>query len=448
MSTALAPVQERFTSTVDLFMQPDRYAAFKSMATVMFAGGRGCGLIPDCFQDGQQVQAAMMVAMSMGRDPIQALQYAMPMPKNKLGWDYKWLMSVAEERAPQYRWGVIEMVPGKKFRGWMQATPDHPRYESEYTIEMARQAGLVKDKSAWETQTDDMIFKSWWLRSGRRVIPSAMMGLTVYDVDRGDEAVIPEVAATGDAVTADSPAPPAAPAPAESEVDWKNEFLALAKKHGWNPKDGAKMKELLETLLVVEGVVTKYKSAAAVPMSDWRLGVQKLRAKYEKGASDAQVVESETGTPASATTGAATDAEPVSESPVADEEPVVAEEPAVEPTSMSDADAEAAQESQQSDPVYLMSLCDELEKAWKAKGTVVKPSPKDKAKMWFTNTEMLREIGSLTDDGGVQPLAFFTTNDPRKMLDKQRTYALVHQVLKALDTHRNGGRPAPAQQAS
>jgi len=440
VSDAPSPTDARFSGTMALIMEPARYEAFKTLAVVMYAGGRGTGFIPECFKNGQEVQAAMLIALSMGRDPVQALQYAMPMPKGRVGWDYKWLMSVAEERAPRYRWGVIEQVPGKKFRGWMQASPDHPRYESEYTIEMAAKAGLVKDKSAWETQPDDMIFKSWWLRSARRCIPSATMGISPPDV--GDDALndLPESVATEPAAQATSPAPPAAPpAPASEEAgkDWHKEFLAVAKKHGWDTRSGEKMKGLLEELLTIEGVVTRYASAKEVPPGDWRLGVQKLRAKYEKDSSDATVVDEGAGTAGGTTPAPAaeTESEPAPEA--SDDE--------LEPTDEQAGDA--AREAQLQSPEFLLSLCEELEKVWKSPLSVVKPSQKDKTKMWFTNTDMLREIGSMASDTMVQPLAFFQTTDPNKMLDAQRTYALCHAVMRRLDDHKNGGRPAIAQRS-
>jgi hypothetical protein len=90
--------------------------------------------------------------------------------------------------------------------------------------------------------------------------------------------------------------------------------------------------------------------------------------------------------------------------------------------------------------MFLLDLCKELEKLWKSPLSVLKPSPKDKTKLWFANTEMLTEIGSCTETGAVQSLAFFATNDPRKQLQPQQVYALVGLVNQRIDEARKQGK--------
>ncbi|HRU10809.1 MAG TPA: hypothetical protein P5144_15640 [Thermoanaerobaculia bacterium] len=462
-TTALAPVAapSRFDVTLELFKNPASYDAMKSAAIVMFAGAGSMGMIPGCFKTAQQVHAAMLIAHSMGRDPILALQYAMPMPKDRVGWHYHWLMSLAEEKAPQYRWEQIELVPGKKFRGKMRASESHPWFESEFTIEMATQAGFIRGGSAWETSPDDMIFKEWWLKSARKVIPMAVLGIErMLEMDHEGETgsyTVPASMRAGAAPATDtteqatSPAPPVAvepgqPAPAAVDpaakpenakavkhTDARNEFLAEAKKNGWNPRDGQKMYELLVELLTVEGVKPVFKSPADVSPADWVSATNKLRAKYGSKAE----VESDEG--AAGTAGGTTPtpaAEGTSEPAHQDDD-----EPASEPEQPADVASEAdAAEAQRQDPMFLLDLCRELEKLWKSPLSVLKPSPKDKTKLWFANMEMLTEIGSCTETGAVQSLAFFATNDPRKQLQPQQVYALVGLVNQRIDEARKQGK--------
>lgn len=465
-----------------VFENPTAWATLKDVAIVMFSGGGGLGVLPSCFKNPQQVQAGMLVLMGMGEDPVGGLQHVHPLPGNKIGFDYKFLMGLVEARAPQWMFGVEE-EDDQHIKGWFQASEKHPRYNLTYHIDEAKTAGLLKPSSAWDKHPRDMIFKSWWLRGARRTAPAAMRGIGIqHDVEMDDDApievtppaqtmgekvdvalakpksearVVDEVAGAaapiggnGGAAGAPAPAAPAEP------VDYQEKFVGLMKlaKMFANKKGKEARNEHIRLTLVAmlteQGVVPTIKSAADVPMADWRLAYTRLAERYspETGAycgrpgHELNVGEGAGGGGGTTPTPARTDSAPAPDAPPADEPP-----PSDEPPG--DPDGEAARDSQLADPEYLKSIAQSLELAWKQPETVVKESPAKSGKWWFRNADLLLACGFRKDDGACQQKALYVTSNQAWNLEPHEVRALSLAVLSELDRVANRGRPVAAQRS-
>lgn len=463
MSTALTRVNPSIST---VFENPQAWSTLKDIAVVMFAGGGQLGVLPACFKTTQQVQAGMLVLMGMGEDPIAGLQHIHPLPGNKIGFDYKFLMGLVEARAPQWRYGVDEQ-DDQHIKGWFRASESHPIYTLTYTLAEAETADLVKKGSAWEKHPQDMLFKSWWLRGARRTAPAALRGIGIqHDVELADD--------DADATT-DAPTPPAtlgekvdaalakgkseavvidsgaaapsggsggaagAPAPEpEKPIDWQARFLALGRLCGLLvnvPVKGKalwdKVRPILEELLTESGVRPNIPSPQTMPTADWRLAYERLAERYdpETGKPTGKGKKAGVGNGDKPIPPAARDAAPApaEDTPPEGDEPPPSDEPP------GDEDGAAALAAQMSDPDYLLDLARSLELAWKQPGTVVKESPKGSGKWWFTNADILRTCGFVDDAGAVIPKALYSgASKPEWCLDERQTFALSTQVTEEL----------------
>lgn len=459
-----------------IVQEPQSWATLKDIASVMFAGGGGLGVLPGCFKNTQQVQAGMLVLMGMGEDPISGLQAVHPLPGNKIGFDYKFLMGVVERNAPQWRWHAEE-EDENHVKGWFQASPDHPKYQLTYTIEQAKKAKLVKGGSAWETHQAEMVFKSWWLIGARRTAPAALRGVPIqYDVEIPEDGEAPAVPARetlgekvdnafagaparepseavvvnsegaaapgGAAVTAGGAAgaaPVAAPTDSSLDINWQERFVELAKKAALlaNCKTKAQRSEkirfLLCELLAENGVKPNITSPEQVPMADWRLSFERLSQRYDAdtgkyiGHADEENEGAGTGGGTTPPPAAKT-AEPA---PTEEDAPPDAEG-APDPGQNEDEDARIAQLS---DPEYLISISRSLEQAYKQPETVLKESPKGSGKMWFVNIPILLACGMYRDGNPnmAQSKALFASTKPEYNLEPREVMALSLQVHEALE---------------
>lgn len=98
--------------------------------------------------------------------------------------------------------------------------------------------------------------------------------------------------------------------------------------------------------------------------------------------------------------------------------------------------------AQQSDPGYLLDLCQGLERAWKKPGSIVGENPAYSAQWWIINRDLLLSCGHKDAAGAAIPKALFKTGQPDSDLSPAQTLALSKKVMQSLDTAANRGKPA------
>lgn len=452
MSTAIERAPQPEMSIALVMSDQGVYDRFKGSCAMLAAGGGE--FLPKGINTVQKVQACGLLAMGMGLDPFQAMQHAF-IVKGKIGFDYDYLLAIAIQRIPTLRY-EITLNDATTCKGWWQRSPDHPRFEVEYSVDMAKKAGLIKDGGAWLTDPQSMCYSKWVRRGLKRAAPDTLMGLprlpeedpdyvetkpgapSVDDIETKPE---PKPVEASGAVVVDEPtqkpdtkadAKPIDPAKPEPENGAKLAFYSTAKEAGWNPRSSKDMYALLVELLTEEGQVPVFRSTGEVTTNDWRSATARLLAKYPNGKPE------DWGAAGAGKPEAAKDAAPPA--PVAQEE----EEPAaVDPEAQIDkltsTSEQQALEEQMTTYEYLLDLCRDLEKRLKAPGQYVRDTPKGP---WFVNSDVLLQAG-MTKEGSpvAQSKALYDgCSIPAAVLTPSEVYGLSSLVSNLLDNARNGGR--------
>ena len=436
MSTAL--VAARRPSALDALMTPDGWTRFKDISAILAAGGNSPDgrMIPKCFKNVQEVQAGLLLGLSLGYDLLGAiafLQHLHPV-EGKLVPGWEWKLARVTSMIPTFRWGITHL-DDTKCTAWFQRAPDHEKFVVTYTKEQAEKAGLVKDKSGWDRHLQSMLRKTVVVQGSMIVGADALVGVPPdRDLEDLDEAVehpassvevLPDPEKVAMRVLVAPAAEPVVDVAPADVVDSpqvgsaKEVFYAEVEKRGWNVKHGPTIYRLLQELLSEGGQKPVWKGIGEIPTNDWRIAFLRLCERYPNGkpATGGSVVD----TPASAPEGKPSDPAPAG--PAAEAPP--------DPTEQLREDGAAAEDEQMKDRVFLLQLGLELERAWKAKpNTVISETS---AGSWFVARDILVELGFKTDDGKPTAMALFDSKEhPGRNLTPTQTYALSSAVKRLL----------------
>lgn len=422
---------------------------FKDITAIYSAGGADAGgrMMPAALKTPQQVQAGVLLAMSLGYDLLGALAQLQHMHsvEGKIGFDWEWKLARVYQLLPTWDYGITVQTD-EKCVGWFQRSPKHQRFEITYTIAQALKAGIVKGRDtgakgdgAWVTRPAQMLRKTVITQGISLTAPDALIGVPKEPfeeevleeepiVNGAATPVAPEVLKASGAVVVEegggeSPkdviggSPKGEPSPSTPNDSAREVFLAEAEKKGWNRKHGPSLYKLLQELLTVEGVKPSWKSAAEIPSGDWRVAYVNLCARYPDGkpkeGGKAEPIPADAGAAPAQQTGGPPPPESVAE---------LREE------------GESPEDAQKKDPLFLVQVGQELEKAWRSNpGSVVRDIDPGKGKWWFTHEGILLSLGYTAPDGSARTMAMYDTKQyPDRVLTADQIAQLSEAVMAKL----------------
>lgn len=425
---------------------------FTDVAAILSSGGADptARMIPQAFKSPQQVQAGLLLGLSLGYDllgSIALLQSMVPV-KGKLGFTWDWKLARVYQLCPEWDYG-IKVTDDKKCTAWFQRTPRHQKFELTYTIEQAQKAGLVKTgdrgDSAWITNATEMIRKTCIVRGIALTAPDALLGVPreVWEQDEPEPETPATPAVDGKAVSTavvvemggeHNPAasigggpkgetPPITPTqPDASAESAKEAFLSEVEKKGWNRKHGPSLYKLMQELLTVEGVAPAWKRIDEVASGDWRRAYVALCEKYSNGKPE--------GWPAKSGKAAGTSPSSAGAAPANGDAPPPPGPSAPEPESEKDAEA-----AQRQHPDFLVQLGQELERALKVNsGTIVTNTSAKAGKFtwWFVHEGTLVECGFTQVKEGKTVAKTMTLSPSQQYPDRVLTPEQIGQLSEAV----------------
>jgi hypothetical protein len=439
-------------------MTPEQWERVNDGCATLAQGGGE--FTPKGFNSVGKIKAGAIIAISYGYDPFLAMQH-MQIVEGKVGFLYYWYLGEAVRQIPTLRYIPTEHTLERIVGTW-QRSPEHPVYQVEYTIERAKLAGKVKPGSGWTTNPMEMLMSKWVLRGLQLTCPDLRLG-PLASVDELDEDPPGEREPSG-AVVVETPAnvaaaalgvdaggeestrtnggpdgeskPPAQtqPVPNVEELTAKQlatAFKVQAKSLGFDVRSGEKLRDLLVTLLTVNGAAPVITNPSEVTRADWLAATKRLQREYPNG-KNSKLNGAEGG--GTELTGSGT-----LDVPPPAEDPVEADAPAEEPT----ATEEEMRAAQLRDPEYLEQLGLSLEKLWKLPGTIIKEAQGAK---WFAGSAVLLSCGFKTTDGKAKAMCIIgETKYEDRRLTPEQVSMLAQATVAEIDKAKNGGRPVVAQ---
>lgn len=287
MTQALVPTAGRAVAVVPGGageLTPPQYDMYTQMAA-MFQRSQAYSQ----YKSTEHIFLAMMTLREMGVSPVVGLQYGYQTPNGKLAFEVKVMLASVQGRCPSFEYEPTELTDEKcVVRGRMNATDKWT--EAEFTIEQAKKAGLVKDKSAWMTYPKDQLLWKAIVRLLRRIAGPVLFGAPlpqpIEDALREENEISHAVVIDeeesgagnggGTSTTAERQDGAATSAP---EKEDREKFNERAKAMGYRTAD--KVKSLVNLLMTDLGM-TPVNKPSELGKRDWTALWKELDARYDE----------------------------------------------------------------------------------------------------------------------------------------------------------------------